>query len=288
MTGIIDETTRWRRVTGGDEARWRKAEARWESWAKTVDGAVIVRLDGRAFHTLTRGMEKPFDQRMVDAMSAAALSAAEALPGCALAYWQSDEISLAWANLSPERRVADPGEGLPFGGRVEKLVSVLASAAAVGFVRAFPDAPGTPCFDGRVLVVDDMAGLRRYLAWRVADSRKNAISAAAHAEFGHSALVGVGTRERRAMLEEAGWGGVAPGDAGGDAGKLLSPEDYSGRIITKELHEKVCRIFGKDGRLHEAVAARRRWVTRAATDEVLDEVVAGVAERLGIRWEPAA
>lgn len=53
----------------------------------------VLRVDGKAFHTFTRGCEKPFDTRLGDAMIAAAKAVAEEMQGFKLAYVQSDEAS---------------------------------------------------------------------------------------------------------------------------------------------------------------------------------------------------
>jgi tRNA(His) guanylyltransferase len=87
---------------------------------------VFVRLDGRAFHRLTKvlAFEKPFDDRFNEAM----VSVCRALVGESglspvFAYTFSDEISLYLAQL-------------PFSGRVEKIDSVAASYAASALTLA--------------------------------------------------------------------------------------------------------------------------------------------------------
>jgi tRNA(His) 5'-end guanylyltransferase len=128
-----------------------------------------------------------------------------------------------------------------------------------------PDALGTPCFDGRVLVADTPEEVGDYLAWRIADSRKNAISSAAHAVFGHSRLVGVGTAERRRMLEGTEWERI--------------PEcDYHGRLVAKEPYETHVTWHDRHGVEHEADAVRHRWELRAATDDVIVEMVGRIAD----------
>ena len=52
---------------------------------------VIIRVDGRAFHTLTRKMERPFDYGFIRAMVSGARAVASDAQGCELAYVQSDE-----------------------------------------------------------------------------------------------------------------------------------------------------------------------------------------------------
>lgn len=55
---------------------------------------VIIRLDGRSFHTFTRGFKKPFDNILIDSMQQTALYLCKNVQNCVLAYTQSDEISL--------------------------------------------------------------------------------------------------------------------------------------------------------------------------------------------------
>ena len=93
-------------------------------------GYAIARIDGRSFHRLTRDMEKPFDSWFVAAMDHAAKRAMKGVDAIA-AYVQSDEISLI---IDPHGK---SGCSLPFDGRVEKLVSLSASSAAVGFYEYY-------------------------------------------------------------------------------------------------------------------------------------------------------
>jgi tRNA(His) guanylyltransferase len=52
---------------------------------------ILIRVDGRAFHTLTRHCERPWDSRLAAAMDAAALALCAEVQGAQLAYVQSDE-----------------------------------------------------------------------------------------------------------------------------------------------------------------------------------------------------
>ena len=54
---------------------------------------VIIRVDQKAGHTFTKGLEKPFDNNYNDTMQMAAMATAQEIQGCYLAYHQSDEIS---------------------------------------------------------------------------------------------------------------------------------------------------------------------------------------------------
>ena len=55
---------------------------------------VIIRIDGKAFHTYTRGMDKPFDETLNTIMTYVCEELVPNIQGCKLAYSQSDEISL--------------------------------------------------------------------------------------------------------------------------------------------------------------------------------------------------
>lgn len=55
---------------------------------------VIIRLDGRSFHTFTKGFKRPFDDVLVKTMQETMKYLCENIQGCVLGYTQSDEITL--------------------------------------------------------------------------------------------------------------------------------------------------------------------------------------------------
>src|ERR1039458_2712400 len=81
----------------------------------------VVRIDGRAFHSWTRGLERPYDLRMVEAMGETTRLLSEHIAGCILGYTQSDEISLVLQDCS------GPNTEAWFGGQVQKICSTAAS-----------------------------------------------------------------------------------------------------------------------------------------------------------------
>lgn len=92
---------------------------------------VIIRIDGKAFHTFTRGFAKPFDKFFMTAMQETAKHLCKEIVGCKLAYFQSDEISLLLTDY-------DTISTQPwFENNLQKLVSVSASIATLAFNRAF-------------------------------------------------------------------------------------------------------------------------------------------------------
>lgn len=97
----------------------------------TKRSPVIIRIDGKAFHTFTRGFAKPFDKFFMMAMQETAKHLCKEIVGCKLAYVQSDEISLLLTDY-------DTISTQPwFENNLQKLVSVSASIATLAFNRAF-------------------------------------------------------------------------------------------------------------------------------------------------------
>jgi len=60
---------------------------------------VIARFDGKAFHTFTKGLNKPWDDRLFQAMQATALTLCQEIQGACFAYTQSDEISVLLTDM---------------------------------------------------------------------------------------------------------------------------------------------------------------------------------------------
>ena len=84
----------------------------------------IIRLDGKAFHTFTRGMERPYDERFMNAMDYTAMHLCLDIQGAVMAYVQSDEISILLTDF--DKITTDAW----FDGQVQKIVSVSASMAS--------------------------------------------------------------------------------------------------------------------------------------------------------------
>jgi len=164
---------------------------------------IYARIDGRGFSRFTRGMQRPFDPRMTAAMRATAAHLVQTTHAKA-AYVQSDEISLLW-NVGPD------GEHF-FGGKPQKMTSVLAGIATAAFTQALlADNQGLsnwidllPHFDARVASMPSRDHATRMFAWRGQDARRNGINQLAQSVFSHRQLQGKSTRDVREMLAEKG------------------------------------------------------------------------------------
>lgn len=92
---------------------------------------VAIRIDGKAFHTFTRGFEKPFDEVLGRAMRETMKYLCENIQGCVLGYTQSDEITLI---LIDYKKLTSSAW---FDYEVQKMCSIAASMATMAFNRAF-------------------------------------------------------------------------------------------------------------------------------------------------------
>lgn len=93
---------------------------------------VALRIDGKAFHTFTRGFQKPFDEVLIKSMQETMKYMCENIQGCVLGYTQSDEITLILVDYKKLNSSAW------FDYEIQKLCSVAASMATMAFNKAFP------------------------------------------------------------------------------------------------------------------------------------------------------
>lgn len=92
---------------------------------------VAIRLDGKAFHTFTRGFEKPFDEVLGKSMRETMKYLCENIQGCVLGYTQSDEITLILVDYQNLNSCAW------FDYEVQKMCSIAASMATMAFNKFF-------------------------------------------------------------------------------------------------------------------------------------------------------
>ena len=168
---------------------------------------VIIRLDGKAFHTFTRGFDKPFDEVIEYAMEATMVQLCENIQGCVLGYTQSDEITLVLCDY--QKRDTDAW----FEYNVEKMCSVAASMATLYFFKAmckyreelwesndisFADKIDLinrkleqgAYFDARCFNVPKEEVIN-CLIWRQQDATRNSIQALAQSLYSHNELQGI-------------------------------------------------------------------------------------------------
>lgn len=173
---------------------------------------IIIRLDGKNFSKYTKGLEKPFDVKLSDAMNETAVALCKEF-NAKFAYTQSDEISLVITDIS------DNPDSQPILGNVlQKLCSLTASVATAKFneirnmqfldslikdiepLECLPQLPKQAYFDARVFVVPNADEVINHMIWRQQDATRNSVSMAAHALLGHKATMNKSGEEKQEMM----------------------------------------------------------------------------------------
>lgn len=159
---------------------------------------IIIRLDGRAFHTLTKKFQKPFDPHLHQAMTRITKALCEEIVNARVGYTQSDEISIL---AYPKSTVS----GYWFDNRIQKLASITASLASVLFYKELQDRLGKiiPSFDARVFTIPQ-AEVHNYFLWRQFDAIRNSVAALAQANFSVAQLQNKKRDDMLAMLLSIG------------------------------------------------------------------------------------
>lgn len=162
----------------------------------------MCRLDGKGFSNFVKGLERPYDPRLSDAMKQVTIYLAEET-NCCMAYTQSDEITLCWFS-------EDYASQIYFDGRIQKMVSILAAKTSVKFneviVRLLPPVYTTklPVFDCRIWTVPNKTEAANTFLWREKDATKNSISMAARHYYSNKALENKNGAEMQEMLLQCG------------------------------------------------------------------------------------
>lgn len=164
----------------------------------------ILRIDGKAFHTYTRKMEKPFDEKLINAMNATALYLCKNIGGAKMAYVQSDEISVLLTDFDNLNTQAW------FDNNLQKLVSISSSMATVAFNKEMITmflGDGSISFDGkwaefdsRVFQIPQRTEVENYFIWRQNDTIRNSILNTAQAYFSHKQLANKNTTVLKELL----------------------------------------------------------------------------------------
>jgi tRNA(His) 5'-end guanylyltransferase len=226
----------------------------------------IIRLDGKAFHTYTRGLNRPFDYGLIEDMSETAKYLCENIQGAWLGYTQSDEITIVLTPFAKETSTTW------FDGNIQKMTSVAASMATAKFnqlrmMRACDTSGGDlrepmlaiykieefklAMFDARVFTLPSKEEVINNLLWRQRDAIRNSISMAAQSTYSHKQLHKKSTTDMLQMLTEKGidWNDYP------DSAK-------KGTIIRKYLKT----ISNENG-----TSLRSMWVSEGAFDFKVDD-----------------
>lgn len=179
---------------------------------------VIIRVDGRAFHTFTRGFKKPFDDVLMRAMQDTMKYLCENIQGCVLGYTQSDEITLILVDYKKLNSEAW------FDYEVQKICSIAASMATMAFnesfsknysklyrskmehgenidelVKTYAFKAGRAMFDCRCFNIPKEE-VTNCIYWRQLDVTRNSIQMIGQANFSHKELQNKSCNDIQDML----------------------------------------------------------------------------------------
>ncbi len=194
---------------------------------------VIIRIDGKAFHSFTKGFKRPFDDVLIESMQQTMKYLCENIQGCVLGYHQSDEISLVLIDY--QKLTSDAW----FDYEVQKMCSIAASMATMVFNKYFSDNVqdfGYDCcydpyndnigdevvsgreedwnrymnvyikaldkgamFDARCFNIPKEE-VTNYIYWRQLDATRNSIQMVGQANFSHKELHGKSCNQIQDML----------------------------------------------------------------------------------------
>lgn len=179
---------------------------------------VAIRIDGRAFHTFTRGFQKPFDDVLIKSMQETMKYLCENIQGCVLGYTQSDEITLILVDYKKLTSSAF------FDYKVQKICSIAASMATMAFnesfskiysklyrdkiehgenvdelIKTYAFKAGKAMFDARCFNIpkEEVTNL---IYWRQLDASRNSIQMVGQANFSHKELQNKSCNDIQDML----------------------------------------------------------------------------------------
>ena len=187
---------------------------------------VIIRIDGKAFHSFTKGLNRPYDMVMKQSMWATAKELCENIMGCQLAYIQSDEISLL---LTDYKKLTTEAW---FDYNLQKICSVSSSVATRTFnkwFRYYTEEYGASSvnenedrakyvslcrkkydkaeFDARAFNIPGNE-VCNYFIWRQQDATRNSIEMLGRSYFAHKELHHVtcsGIQDKLMLEKNVNW-----------------------------------------------------------------------------------
>jgi tRNA(His) 5'-end guanylyltransferase len=225
----------------------------------------MIRLDGKAFHTYTKSLKKPFDNDLFDDIDSAIMAMLPEIQGAVFAYTQSDEISILLTDF------ATPNTDAWFDGNLQKMCSVSASIITAEFNKLrwqrniitmddVGDCYRHGCnpsayFDARVFTIPDRVEVMNYLIWRNQDCARNSVSMVAQSLFSHKELHGKNTQDKHDMMHSEGVNWATDYTDGQKNGRLIVKEEFKTKPIWGEAN--IAEVEAGE-------VVRTKWVSKGA------------------------
>lgn len=247
----------------------------------------IIRIDGKAFHTYTKGLKRPFDVGLISDMDATAAYLCKNIMGAKFAYVQSDEISILLTDFE------DIGSQAWFDNNMQKMVSVASSMATSEFnkmrllracsVHLIDDQGKAHLsissseiekfklaeFDARVFQIPQKTEVANYFIWRQQDATRNSISSVAQSLYSHKELMGKSSNEKQEMIFQKGinWGEdfTYREKRGGIIGRVDYVNGEPADIITTEDYGD---FYTPRGAMIDAIAIPKDAVVRSKWESI--------------------
>ena len=160
---------------------------------------ICIRVDGKNFHSYTRNLARPYDERLSNLMVAVTKSLVSQT-NAKVGYTQSDEINLVLYSDRSDSQVF-------FDGKIQKIVSVISSMATAKFNslrHTISDLEGPALFDCRAWNVPNLQEAANVILWRELDATRNSIQSSARAYYSHKQCDKKNTDEMQEMLFQRG------------------------------------------------------------------------------------
>ena len=192
----------------------------------------LIRIDGKSFHSYTKGLKRPFDLGLIADMNETAIHLCKNIQGAVIGFVQSDEISILLTDFAKHETDAW------FDGNIQKIVSVSASLAASKFnqlrwmryvnERYSESSDGDPVswewfegvrklkladFDARTFTIPSKSEVMNYMVWRQQDTVRNSISSVAQTLYSNNnELKGKNVNVQKEMIFQKGqnWNDLDP------------------------------------------------------------------------------
>ena len=181
----------------------------------------LIRIDGKAFHTYTKGLVSPFDDGLIADMNETTAYLCKNIQGAKFGYVQSDEISILITDFD-ERDTQ-----MWFDGNLQKMASVAASMATSKFNELRVDRyirekfnsgieTITPLwmenlkkirkaeFDARVFQIPQKSEVENYFIFRQQDGTRNSVQSVAQSLYSQSELNGKKEKDMQEMIFQKG------------------------------------------------------------------------------------
>lgn len=140
----------------------------------------LIRIDGKSFHTYTKGLLRPFDEKFINDMDETAAFLCKNIQCAKCAFVQSDEISILLTDF--DNLTTDAW----FDGNIQKITSISASLATAKFNELRPGK--IALFDSRVFTIPSSTEVENYFIWRQQDTVRNSIQSVAQSLYSHKEL----------------------------------------------------------------------------------------------------